>query len=253
MLTTLLGGRAFAERFGSGPADVVALHGWARSRADFGPTLAGYHALAIDLPGFGATPAPEAGWTTTQYAAWVADILRELDRPVLLGHSFGGRVAVQLAARHPELTRGLVLTGVPLLRPESAGRPAGPALSYRLVRALHRRGLVGEARMESLRRTHGSADYRNAQGVLREVLVKAVNETYADQLAAVAGHGLPVAMVWGRHDTAAPVEMARRAQRQLGPAATLSIVPESAHLLDDALVVALRRAVEDLTAGPVAG
>ena len=59
VLTTLLGGRAFAERYGESPAKVVALHGWGRTRADWNATLQGYDALALDLPGFGATPAPD--------------------------------------------------------------------------------------------------------------------------------------------------------------------------------------------------
>lgn len=247
VLTTLLGGRAFAERFGTGPTEVVALHGWGRSRADFAATLQGYDALALDLPGFGAAPAPGTGWTTSEYAGWTAEIVGELDRPVIVGHSFGGRVAVKLAAARPELVRGVVLTGVPLLR---AGTTTSvkPKFSYRLARALHQRGLLPDERMEALRRANGSADYRAAEGVMRDVLVKAVNEDYAPELAAIRAHHVPVTMVWGEHDSAAPVEMAARAQRALGGGAELSVVPGSAHLLDAALIEALRQAVEDLRA-----
>ena len=243
MLTTLLGGRAFAERFGEGPATVVALHGWGRTRQDWQATLEGYDALALDLPGFGATPAPETGWSTAEYAAWVGEILIDLDRPVLVGHSFGGRVAVQLAAESPELVRGLVLTGVPLLRPESTSKPP---LGFRVVRALHRAGIIGEQRMEAMRRKRGSADYNAAQGVMRQVLVKAVNEDYTDELDAIRVHRVPVAMVWGEHDTAATVGMARLAQELLGNSADLVVVPGSAHLLDPGLVQELRAAIDRL-------
>ena len=247
MLTTLLGGRAFAERFGQGPATVVALHGWGRSRQDWLATLDGYDALALDLPGFGATPPPGAGWSTAEYAAWVGEILADLDRPVLVGHSFGGRVAVHLAAASPELVRGLVLTGVPLLRPQTTGRPP---LGFRVVRALHRAGLIGEQRMEAMRRKRGSDDYNAAHGVMREVLVKAVNEDYPDELDAIRVHRVPVAMVWGEHDTAATVQMARHAQELLGDVAELVVVPGSAHLLDPSLVQEIRTAVDRLRAVP---
>lgn len=243
MLTTLLGGRAFAERFGQEPAAVVALHGWGRTRQDWQATLDGFDALALDLPGFGATPAPETGWSTAEYAAWVGEILADLDRPVLVGHSFGGRIAVQVAAASPELVRGLVLTGVPLLRPKTRSRPP---LGFRVVRALHRAGLVGDQRMEALRRKRGSADYNAAQGVMREVLVKAVNEDYTDELDAIRVHRVPVAMVWGEHDTAATVETARLAQELLGDSAELVVVPGSAHLLDPPLVEEIRAAIERL-------
>ena len=133
VLTTLLGGRAFAERHGESPAKVVALHGWGRTRADWNATLQGYDALALDLPGFGATPAPDSGWSTSEYAEWVGECLDEVvgsggERPVVLGHSMGGRVAVCLAAARPDLVRSLVLTGAPLLRaPSSAGRRRSPS------------------------------------------------------------------------------------------------------------------------------
>lgn len=243
MLTTLLGGRAFAEKFGSDPARVVAMHGWARNRQDFASTLKDYDALSLDLPGFGATPEPESGWGSPEYAEWAMEILADLDRPVLLGHSFGGRIAVQVAATRPELVSGLVLTGVPLRR-GSSGRPAW---QYRLVRALHRRGLIGESRMESWREKYGSADYRAARGVMREVLVRAVNESYEDQLAALSDTDLPIRMVWGEHDTAASVEVAEQARAVLGDQTRLTVVPGSGHLLDDALVAELRTALEELT------
>ncbi len=188
VLTTLLGGRAFAERHGASPAKVVALHGWGRTRADWNATLQGYDALAIDLPGFGATPAPDTGWSTSEYAEWVGECLDEVlssggARPVLVGHSFGGRVAVRLAATNPELVRGIVLTGVPLLRPETAA--AKPALSFRALRFLNKWHFISNDLMERERRKRGSADYRAAEGEMREVLVKAVNEDYADALDAV--------------------------------------------------------------------
>ena len=248
MLTTLLSGRAFAEKFGAASPTVVALHGWGRDRHDWASTLAGRDALALDLPGFGATPAPAEGWDPARYAEWLAEILADLDRPVLLGHSFGGRVAIHLGAAHPELTRGLVLTEVPLLRSEPSGG-GKPALAYRVGRWAHRRGLVSEQRMEKLRRTHGSADYRNAEGVMREVLVRSVNEDYSEQLRAVSGHTLPVAMVWGEHDTAATVAMAERARDLLGERADLEVVAGSAHLLDPSLVAALRAATDRLLEG----
>ena len=244
VLTTLLGGRAFAERYGEPPARVVALHGWARNRADWNATLQGYDALALDLPGFGATPPPDDGWSTSEYAEWLRECVADagLDRPVLVGHSFGGRIAVQLAAAAPELVRGIVLTGVPLLRPQTT--PGQPALGFRIMRLLNKWSVISNERMEQERRKRGSADYVAAQGVMRDVLVKAVNEDYGEELDALAASGLPVAMVWGEHDSAATTAMAEQARARIGAAAELVVVPGSAHLLDDALVKELRAAID---------
>lgn len=242
MLTTLLDGRAFGEKHGKDAATVVALHGWGRNRSDWGSTLEGLDALALDQPGFGATPAPEEAWGSKEYADWLAKILEGLDRPVLVGHSFGGRVAVQLAATRPELVRGVILTGVPLFRPKTGGKPKR---AYRIGRWLHAKGLIPEARMEALREKYGSTDYRNAKGIIRDIFVKVVNESYADQLAAIP-KDLPVRLIWGENDTAAPVWMTGEAMEILGDNATLEIVPGSAHLLDAGLVKSLRGSIDEL-------
>lgn len=253
MLTTLLDGQVMAEKHGSGSPRVVALHGWGRTRHDWAPVLRGHDAVALDLPGFGATPPPAEGWSTEQYAEHLLPLLDPAAPTVLMGHSFGGRVAVQLARLRPEGVRALVLTGVPLLRPQATNdggrRPSGP-LDLRLAKALHRRGIVPESVVDRFRKKYGSADYNAAQGVLRTVLVKAVNEDYTRELQAVAAAGLPTEMVWGESDTAAPVAMAREAAALVGPAARLDVVPGSAHLLDDALVTHLREALDRVLADP---
>src|SRR5437764_447469 len=81
------------------------------AHADFDRTLQGVDAVALDLPGFGATPPPASAWGSADYATAVADAI---DEPmVILGHSLGGRVAAYLAALRPDLVRALVLTGAP--------------------------------------------------------------------------------------------------------------------------------------------
>lgn len=221
---------------------MVALHGWARTRHDWEPVLAGMNALALDLPGFGATSAPPQAWNTADYADALLPLVAGSPR-IVVGHSFGGRIAVHLAARAPERVAALVLTGVPLLRGPRTGR-AKPA--YRLARFLHAHGLLTEPAMERYRQRYGSADYRAAQGVMREILVKAVNEDYTEQLKAIAAAAIPTVLVWGQADTAAPVAMASTAAQLLGPAARLTVVPGSAHLLDQPLVSALRTAIDEV-------
>lgn len=248
MLTSVLDRRVMAERYGVAPGNVLALHGWARDRTDFSSTLPGLDALALDLPGFGTTAPPETGWSTAEYAEALAPLLAELDRPVIVGHSFGGRVASHLAATNPSLIRGVVFTGTPLLRTVSATKPA---LSFRVARALAGRRLFPASRLEAARRKRGSPDYLAAVGVMREVLVKAVNEDYSPQLSLMAAASVPVRFVCGEGDTAAPVEMSMRAAELVGaPAPT--VVAGSAHLLDAPLSAAIHAAVVELLA-PVPG
>lgn len=245
VLTSLADGRIWADRYGDGEPSIIALHGWGRSRHDWSTVLTQRNALAVDLPGFGASPAPDTAWTTAEYADALAPVLAQYNQPILVGHSFGGRVAVQVAARHPGLLGGVLLTGVPLLRKEA---PASkPAAKYRLARWLNTRGVLSDDRMEKLRQQYGSADYKAATGVLRGILINAVNEDYREQLSRMAELHVPTQMVWGEHDTAAPVEMATRARELIGPTAELTVVAGSAHLIDNALAAAVGDALDTFT------
>ena len=84
--------------------------------------------------------------------------------------------------------------------------------------------------MEAIRRSRGSADYQAASGVMRDILVRVVNESYEDELARIA---CPVALVWGENDFDVPLAVAERAQEILlsaGSAVDLSVLPGIGHL-----------------------
>lgn len=234
-------GGVFGERWGAAPPRVLAFHGWGRTRADLAPALGALPVIAVDLPGFGSTPPPPFPAGADGYAVAVAHLLDEIDgRAVLVGHSFGGRVAVALAVARPQRVAGLVLTGVPLVRPDAAA--ARPSLRYRLARTLHRLRILSDERMEALRRRSGSADYRTARGVMRDVLVTVVNESYEDHLGML---DVPVRLVWGSDDATVPLEVAERAVPLISDV-RLTVVEGTGHDLPVQRPDALRAAVAAL-------
>ncbi len=231
MLRAYGDGKLFGEPYGDGPVRVIWLHGWARRGQDFAAAAnelarRGVASVALDLPGFGASPAPSAAGGARRYAELVVPVVREIgDGPfVLVGHSFGGTVACVVAADHPELVRSLVLTGAPLLRNPSSSSPA----LYRALRWLHARGVVSDVRMETARQKYGSTDYRQATGVMRDVLVISVNESYEDELARL---DVPVTLLWGDQDREVPLDVATRASALLTTTHTLQSLQGVGHLL----------------------
>lgn len=277
VLTSFDGGRLFGEVYGSGPPRVLALHGWRRDHRDFASVLRGspqpatgealdppgrgrspddvplppaaLDAVALDLPGFGSTPAPESAWGGAQYAEAVAGVLSHLaPKVVVVAHSFGGRVAVHLAAAHPEEVAGLLLTGTPLFAAPDA-RARRPPFRFRALRALARAGVVGEGRLEQARQRYGSDDYRAASGVMRDILVKAIAEeresAYTSSLAAIR---CPVEMIWGALDTAAPPSVAEQIVRSLGAPASLTVLPGIGHLTPTLVPGHLRAGIDRLLA-----
>jgi pimeloyl-ACP methyl ester carboxylesterase len=257
MLRSLAGGVLFGEVWGTDGSDrpaLLVLHGWARTHADFtavvGPSA--FHGelptWAPDLPGFGATPPPPTPWGAADYAAALVPLLEEGPDPiepvVVLGHSRGGCIAVALAAARPDLVGALVLTGAPLVpRPGPATKPAP---SFRLARRLHRWGLLSEERMERARQRHGSADYRAAQGIMRDVFVRMVNERYHEELAALR---CPLELVWGDDDADVPIAVARSVLATV-PGATLTVAPGAGHLTPLTAPAVLRAAVDRARARP---
>jgi len=233
VLTTLGNGDLLADRTGNTPATVVALHGWFRSGGDFAAIVQGLDAVAPHLWGFGTTTAPPEAWGSADYADALAAALEGSEPMVFVAHSFGGRVVVHLAQRHPHLVKGIVLTGVPLVRLHAAPKPA---LGFRIVRSLAKAGILPKSVLENQRRKHGSADYLAAEGVMRDILVRAVGETYDEQLAAIR---VPVRMVWGENDTSAPADAGAAASERIA-GSRFRVVPGAGHLLEGPLSTAVR-------------
>jgi pimeloyl-ACP methyl ester carboxylesterase len=129
-------GRVSTFEAGSGKP-LLLVHGLGATKAEFLPTVPalapGFRTIAIDLPGFGDSDKPLRGaYNARFFAQWVEALLDalELDRVHLLGHSMGGRVALEVGMRHPERIERLVL-----MTPSMAwlaDRPWAPAL--KLVR-----------------------------------------------------------------------------------------------------------------------
>jgi pimeloyl-ACP methyl ester carboxylesterase len=130
-------------------------------------------------------------------------------RRVWVGHSFGCRVGLQLAARHPQAVEALFLIA-------AAGLPPHRSLAARLKRVPRRAAFrlaravtpEGPAR-DRLRERYGSTDYRTA-GAMRPVLVRAVNEDLTEVARAVR---CPVVLVHGDKDRESPPEIAERLHR----------------------------------------
>lgn len=197
---------------------VLAMHGWQRNAHDFDWLLAtDIPTVAIDLPGFGQTKLPSSEWGTPDYADAVAEALdaRGWKDLVLVGHSFGGRVAVRLAAKRPDLVAGLVITGSPLIRPHAAPK-SKPALAFRVAKVLNKIKVLPDSQMEKQRQKYGSTDYRRAGPLLRPVFVRVVNDNYDKDLQRVGGQHKPTALVWGRNDTDAPTCQVDRLTEVLG-------------------------------------
>jgi pimeloyl-ACP methyl ester carboxylesterase len=184
---------------------VVLLHGWgtsSQSLQSLATALApACRVLALDLPGFGWSDPPPEAWGSVDYAEHVARLLdRVAPGPVaLLGHSNGGRVALQLAARQPERVTRLVLVASAGIRPRRGTRyyaRVGVTKLLRGMAGLPGLGRIGGRLAARWRERIGSRDYKSA-GRMRPTLVRLVNEDLTAVLPAIQA---PTLILWGDQD-----------------------------------------------------
>ena len=230
------GQRARVLDTGTGDPCVV-LHGWGGRIESVGPIIqclsARFRVVSIDLPGFGESPVPGGVWGTPDYATYLRDLLAELGvaRSHFVGHSFGAKISLYLAATVPALVDKLVLAGSPGLRtPPSAKARAKRAVS-RGARTVGKLGAPGRALRDRIYGTIASQDYLDA-GQMRPIMVKVVNEDFKELLPRISASTL---LVWGDADDAAPLAHGRTME-QLIPDAGLVIFEGAGHFsyLDEA-------------------
>ena len=223
------GHKARVVQRGDGPA-VVVLHGWGGRIESMWPIVdclaPSFRVVAVDLPGFGQSPAPNGVWGTADYAHYVTDLLTFLDvgRAHYIGHSFGAKTSLYIAASHAERVDKLVLIG-------SSGLTSPPTMKVRakrvvskVARAVGRLGPPGDKLREAVYRRIASQDYKDA-GALRPIMVKVVNEDLTYLLPRIKASTL---LVWGTDDDAVPVAHARKME-SLIPDAGLVLFEGAGH------------------------
>ncbi len=192
-----------------GPADaptVLVLPGW-MARASLYRIIpdtisAKYHVILPDMPGFlGDTPEPPSAWDLNGFVDFTVAFIEamHIDVLTLMGHSFGGRILIKLMNRPalPFSVDRIVLIDAAGIRHELSAAARRRQKAFKLAKHF-----MSEKQIEKYKQTHGSADYRAASPLMRECMVKAINEDLTDMLPGVSPETL---LIWGTADTATPI------------------------------------------------
>lgn len=195
-------------QYGEG-SDVVLLHGWGQNiemMLPLGNELKEKRITILDLPGFGKSEEPDAIWEIEDYAHFLKEFLQALkiEKPSIIGHSFGGRIAIFYASQYK--TRKIVLFGSPCVR-EKQGLTSKEKF-LKKVKRLPGMNKIGEFAKNYI----GSMDYKKASPRMRDILVKVVNQDLSDYAKKIKS---PVLMIWGDRDIQAPVEDAKKLESLL--------------------------------------
>ena len=251
---TVHGHRRAYVRMGSGPV-VLLLHGLACDHTTWNPvieSLARTHTvIAPDLLGHGQSDKPRADYSVGGYANGMRDLLTILgvDSATVVGHSFGGGVAMQFAYQYPERTERLVLVGSGGLGPDVTpairaittpgfhqvmGVLSAPVLRHvttTTMRMLSRSGVAQLRDLDEVADIYESFRDPRTRAAIRHV-VRAVVDwkgqivTMADR--AYLTEAMPICVVWGADDLVIPVAHASNASA-LAPTARVEIIPDAGH------------------------
>ncbi len=209
MIKSIDGLKIYYEMVGSGEP-ILLLHGWGNDVETMRPVVGmvkdlGFRVYSIDLPGFGLSDTPDGSWGVDEYSNLVLKLLDELNinRVSLLAHSFGGRIAIKLAASQPARIDKLILVDSAGIKPRRSLDYRVKIYSTRLIRKIA--SVMPEPASKFLYQKlldkMGSRDYRNA-GKLRGTFVKVVNEDLRQYLPSIKS---PVLLIWGELDRETPL------------------------------------------------
>ena len=217
---------------------ILVLHGWNSSSDSWQETAKilqdnGFKVIIPDLPGFGKSVEPSFGWSVGDYVEFVLKFAEEAkqDKFFLLGHSFGGRIAIKLGAVCPQKLSGLILVG-------AAGVENTRGLKTRIFLFVAKIGNFifslpflnkfypwARKTIYILARTR---DYFEAKGIKKEIFKKVINEDLTPFLSQIR---IPTLFIWGKNDKMTPLKNAYLMKEKI-PNSVLEIIPNAGHALN---------------------
>jgi pimeloyl-ACP methyl ester carboxylesterase len=204
---------------------IVILHGWGLSAKVFEPLARalrthGYQVYIPDFPGFGNTGIPAKPLFLKDYVEFLSGYMekKNIRRPIIIGHSFGGRVALKYQFLHPTNVTALILTGTPGFTP----------VAKKVFIVIAKIGKLF-FNIPVIRNWYyyavGARDYYRARGVMKDTFKNIVREDLVPYMRSVR---VPTLLVWGEHDIITPIWITEK-MRDTIKKAKLIIIPNSDH------------------------
>lgn len=201
---------------------ILILHGWNLQASKFLPlqkelSKRGYKVYCLDLPGFGESKPSKESWFLSDYVDFVKRFIREnkLSEIILIGHSFGGRIAIKLAAEQPKFLHALILTGAPGINPV-------PAFKIRFFLVLAKIGKLifslpvlsygRDLTRKFLYKVAQATDYYNTNDYMLETFRNTVKESLVPYMGQIS---TPTLLLWGAEDKMVPVGIAEKMEKML--------------------------------------
>ena len=227
---------------GEGPL-LIMLHGWGSNIDLFAGVVnfarKKYHVVAMDMPGFGKSDEPAEPMDVDAFVDFVLEFIKTLypeeKEIIFLGHSMGGRIIIKLASGLKDgrikadftIPKAVLTDSAGVLPVKTQGQNKRTK-RYKFYKNLLTKTGIAKAfpgSIEALQKKFGSADYAAASPVMRQSLVKVVNEDLVPYMSSVT---MPVLLIWGDKDTATPLSDGQKMEQEM-PEAGLAVINDAGH------------------------
>lgn len=225
MFLTAGGVKIHYEQSGATGKNVLLLHGWGCSVQHFTPIFQDlskdYRVTVIDFPAHGESGRPPEPWGVGDFAGCVKEMMEQLEiSPCdIIAHSFGGRVALYLAANEPRLVNRLLITGGAGIKKPQTEEQKKRSEEYKKKKekllGLTRLPLVGgmaQKGLKALQEKYGSADYNALDDEMKKTFVKVISEDLSPLLPKIQASTL---LIWGENDTETPLWMGQTMEKEI--------------------------------------
>ncbi|MBR1654612.1 MAG: alpha/beta hydrolase [Clostridia bacterium] len=213
---------------------VVLVHGWLTDLNTMKPLQnhlsKNFKVYNLDVIGFGKSDLPKEPLSTEDFSNFLNDFLDALniENPILIGHSNGGRMIINLVGRNLRKVNKIVLIDSAGIVPKRKPKYYFKVYTFKAVKNITK--LFPKTEMfnnmrERMLGKFGSSDYKQSPEVLRKTMSKIVNE---DQKSLMPNIKVPTLIIWGEKDTATPLEDAKTMEKLI-PDSGLVVYPGRSH------------------------
>lgn len=205
----------FYLKFGDSKKCIVFLHGWGADLNSFlwaKDYFSEFSLLFVDFPGFGKSPEPNEVYSVEDYASELKSLIDEnaFEEIVLVGHSFGGRVAIKFAFLYQDCYLNIKLFLI-----DSAGVLPKRTIKYRFnvwrFKRCKKKALSNEKYKKKLE-DFGSNDFKQLSSNMKKTFVCVVNEDLFPQAKKIKSETI---LLWGEKDKETKLYMAKKLHKAI--------------------------------------
>ncbi len=193
--------------------NVIILHGWLASLETMKPIAnelkKHFKVYNVDIIGFGKSDLPKEPLNTNGFGDFLNDFITilNIENPILIGHSNGGRTIINYAGRNLGKINKIVLIDSAGIKPKRKAKYYIKVYTFKILKKILPKN---QKIREKILGKFGSEDYKNSPEVLRKTMSIIVNEDMKDIMPNIKA---PTLLVWGENDTATPVQDAKTMEK----------------------------------------